>query len=159
VGFSSKTYLAAASGVGQYSCTDARTKYACGYDGFCPISEAVDSHSLEAAALSVRHGWLLYTPWLTQAAAAMTAAAAIAAVVVNAFRHPAAVVSARVGRGADTHKLAGDGLDRTVQAKRCEASVVVLGCPLKFAVFTNMPASPPPVDDLELEGWQHTQPG
>ena len=55
----------------------------------------------------------------------MTTAAAITVVVVNAFRHPAVVVLARVGR-ADTHKLLpGDGLGRTVQAKRCEASVVL----------------------------------
>ena len=55
--------------------------------------------------------------------------------------------------------LPGDGLGRTVQAKRCEASVVLLSCPLQLAVFTNLPASPPPVDDLELDSWQQTQPG
>ena len=74
--------------------------------------------------------------------------------VVNAFRHPAVAVLARAGR-ADTHKLLpGDGLDRTVHAERCEASVALLSCPLQL----NTPTSPPPVDDLELDD-QHTQPG
>ena len=54
--------------------------------------------------------------------------------------------------------LPGDGPGRTVQAKRCEASVVLLNRPLQLAVFTNLPASPPPVDDLELDD-QHTQRG
>ena len=45
-----------------------------------------------------------------------------------------------------------------MQAKRCEASVVLLNRPLQLAVFTNMPASPPPVDDLELDD-QHTRRG
>jgi hypothetical protein len=63
----------------------------------------------------------------------------------------------RAGRALASHKLLpGDGLDRTMQAKRCEASVVLLNRPLQLAVFTNMPASPPPADDLELEGWQNT---